>query len=81
MTKKITELEILAGEREKLQAEKNTLQMQNAEASQKLISLQEDKDTANERANYSENLLMETIKQLEDLKQKMKDAEDYIYNV
>lgn len=24
---------------------------------------------------------METIKQLEDLKQKMKDAEDYIYNV
>ena len=71
----------MAGERETLEAEKNALQRQNAEASQKLISLQEDKDTANERANYSENLLMETIKQLEDLKQKMKDAEDYIYNV
>lgn len=71
----------MAGESERLEAEKNALQRQNAEASQKLISLQEDKDTANERANYSENLLMETIKQLEDLKQKMKDAEDYIYNV
>lgn len=71
----------MAGEREKLEAEKNALQKQNAETSQKLISLQEDKETANERANYSENLLMETIKQLEDLKQKMKDAEDYIYNV
>ena len=71
----------MAREREKLEAEKNALQKQNAETSQKLISLQEDKETANERANYSENLLMETIKQLEDLKQKMKDAEDYIYNV
>ena len=71
----------MAGEKEKLEAEKNALQKQNAETSQKLISLQEDKETANERANYSENLLMETIKQLEDLKQKMKDAEDYIYNV
>lgn len=57
------------------------MQRQNSEASQKLISLQEDNDMANERANYSENLLMETIKQLEDLKRKMKDAEDYIYNV
>lgn len=64
MTKRISELQILAGEREKLEAEKNFLQRQNAEASQKLISLQDDKDTANERANYSENLLMETIKQL-----------------
>lgn len=71
----------MAGERERLEAEKNALQRQNAEASLKLISLQDDKDTANERANYSENLLMETIKQLEDLKQKMKEAEDYIYNV
>lgn len=71
----------MAGEKEKLEAEKNVLERQNVEASQKIISLQEDKDTANERANYSENLLMETIKQLEELKQKMKDAEDYIYNV